>query len=158
LSRLGVLVVLLLVLAACSPHPDRLPRDDDGLAALKARIQADGGWRCDSLGGSLKSGLLLGYFLRERRLPVEIGDGDRCISAAAIAALGSPMLIKSARGALVFHGPQRSLDPFERANVEMSLVLWEVPEPLRRRIMALAPDEYWSHDVAALQILLAARR
>jgi hypothetical protein len=68
------------------------------------------------------------------------------------------MLIKSARGALVFHGPQRSLDPFERANVEMSLVLWEVPEPLRRRIMALAPDEYWSPDVAALQILLAARR
>lgn len=157
MSRLVVLLVLLPALVACSAESKRLPHDLDELAALKARILADGGWRCDSPGGSLKSGLLLGYFLREHRLSVEIGNGDRCGSAAAVAAMGAPVLFKSARGALVFHGPQPVLGSAEQAIFAASLVVWDVPAPVRKRILALAPDEYWSPDGAELQSLLASR-
>ena len=152
------MLLVLPVAAACSPAaPMRIPGTGAGLEALSAAADRDGVFRCDSPGGSLVGGLLLGMHLHEKRIPVLIEAGDFCASAAALAALGGSSLYKSGAGALVFHGPTPAMSPFERGLMQGAFAAWDVPRPLAARVLALRPGELWTPDPQDLRPLLEAR-
>ena len=145
--------------ALLSPLPSRA----DGrlttatLNHVTAGIAHAGAWRCSLDGGELAAGLVLGWWLRQRTAAVEIRPGDRCGSAAALAAMGAPRLFKAAQGRLVFHGPDRPLASSDRAGLLRTLTVWNVPPAIATRIAGLQIGETWEIDGSDLAALLASR-
>lgn len=127
------------------------------LGHVTAEIAQAGAWRCSLDGGELAAGLVLGWWLRQRTAAVEIRPGDRCGSAAALAAMGAPRLFKATQGRLVFHGPDRRLAPSDRAGLLETLKVWNVPPAIAARIADLGVAETWEIDGRDLASLLASR-
>jgi hypothetical protein len=128
-----------------------LPDTSDAIEQLARAAKANGHWRCDSRGGLLAMGILLGRWLEELKVPVEIRAGDVCLSAAAVAVLGSPKLVKSGQGLLAFHGATPLLTPFLRGLLDGSLQRWQVPHDMRHRLLDMQPGEWWVPDPWALR-------
>lgn len=154
LLRLVAIAALSGVIAACSSLPEQERRLHlAGLGTLEESITRDGVWRCNSPGGDVLAGVLLGSFVHARRIPVEIRAGDWCASAAAIAALGSPSLFKSTQGNLVFHGPSRPFTPVEVTFIDTSLNAWGVPASTRDKLLALNVGEVWTPGADDIRLL-----
>ena len=128
-----------------------LPDTSDAIEQLARTAKAGGYWRCDSRGGLLAMGILLGKWLEELKVSVEIRAGDACMSAAAVAVLGSPKLVKSGQGLLAFHGATPTLTPFLRGLLDGSLQRWQVPDDMRHRLLEMQPGEWWVPDPWALR-------
>lgn len=157
-ARLSFSLIVAACTAACAAHESQQDHlRADTLASLEETIVRDGIWRCNSAGGEVLAGVLLGSFLHARKIAVEIRAGDWCASAAAIATLGAPSLFKAAHGNLVFHGPSRSYTALERAFIATSLKTWSVPVEAREKLLGLSLGEVWVPDARDLRPLLTAR-
>ena len=152
--------LLVLVLSACGAAPGEM--NDQRVKVLKAELNGGGTWKCDrwagGWGGSLSTGIKFGAWLSEHQVTVEVPAGEICASAAALAAMGAPRLVKSATGVLAFHGPTPALPPVQRVLLKALLEMWKVPEEIADRIMALQPGEFWTPKGDALELLEASRR
>src|SRR4051812_2637651 len=94
--------VVLLFLAACGEPPATM--SEERVLALQSDLRNGGTWKCDrwagGWGGNYFAGLKFGVWLAEHRVPAEVPAGELCASAAALAALGAPQIVKSTRGVL----------------------------------------------------------
>jgi hypothetical protein len=137
--------------------PRLLPTTPEAIEAMARQAAGAGAWRCDSAGGYLRMGILLGMWLRKLNVPVEIYSNDRCMSAAAIAALGAPRIEKAGQGVLAFHGPTPTPSAFDKGFIQGSLNAWQVPSTVQARILQLAPGEWWVPSPWELRDLSTAR-
>jgi hypothetical protein len=154
-----IALFVLFLLAACGESPATM--SDERVLALQSDLRNGGTWKCDrwagGWGGSYIAGVKFGVWLAERRVPVEVPSGELCASAAALAALGAPQMIKSARGVLAFHGPTPALPPMQKVLLRSLLTIWKVPDRIIDRILALKPGEFWIPKGDDLELLVASR-